>query len=414
MAELTQAIGEMYRSDEYKALMSLNNQMTFMHMLKIDRDEETHSAFLSHVFRTIPSQQVNSFENNPVESPVLLLMRLLAMKAQQQVESCDSINKMTLSDLMEKKLWSNLMTNECSVSVSKVKTEDYNQTDSQKGRADIVIDSYVKYHDGSEPFKVRIIIENKIDSKEGQGQCKRYYDYYDNNHNSKVMARDGVKENVFVFLAPHSPESTSDKHFIKIDYSDLLRYVFRPMLNNRSAYSENILQAIEIYIKTITSLRNNQIAMDEEYITLVKRFFAKNEQLIEQVIEVVAGESTKKKFREAKATRTKYRVEYKHNGTLYEYPVEDTPLSKVALQVAYVLARAGWTANDIEAEFGGLFKNGKFLNDQYIDKAEEIEIGGKKYWIKNNVWTETSNTSNYAKRLFEKISDIEGLSYTKI
>ena len=194
----------------------------------------------------------------------------------------------------------------------------------------------------------------------------------------------------------------------------MLRYVFRPMLNNRSAYSGSILQAIEIYIKTITSLRNNQIAMDEEYITLVKRFFAKNEQLIEQVIEVVAGESTKKKFREAKATRTKYRVEYKHNGTLYKYPVEDTPLSKVALQVAYVLARAGWTANDIEGEFGGLFKNGKFLNDQYIDKAEEIEIGGKKYWIKNNVWTESSNTSNYAKRLFEKISDIEGLSYTKI
>lgn len=413
MAELTQAIGDMYRSDEYKALMSMNNQMTLMHMLKIDRDEETHSAFLSHVFRTIPSQQVNSIENIPVESPVLLLMRLLAMKAQQQVELCDSVNRLVLSDLMEKSLWSNLMTNDCSVSVSKVKTEDYNQTDSQKGRADIVIDCYVKYNDGSDPFKVRIVIENKIDSKEGQGQCKKYYDYYDNNHQSKVMIRDGVKENIFVFLAPHSPKETSDKHFIKIEYTDLLRYVFRPMLNNRSAYSENILQAIEIYLKTITSPKNDQIAMDEEYINLVKRFFNNNEQLIEQVIEVVAGETTKKKFRDAKAKRTKYQVEYKHNGTLYKYP-ESTPLSKVALQVASVLAGAGWSVDEIEAEFGGLFKSGRFLNDQQINKAEEIEIDGKKYWIKNNVWTEASNTSNYAKRLFEKINDIAGLSYTRI
>lgn len=413
MAELTQAIGDMYRSDEYKALMSMNNQMTLMHMLKIDRDEETHSAFLSHVFRTIPSQQVNSIENIPVESPVLLLMRLLAMKAQQQVELCDSVNRLVLSDLMEKSLWSNLMTNDCSVSLSKVKTEDYNQTDSQKGRADIVIDCYVKYNDGSDPFKVRIVIENKIDSKEGQGQCKKYYDYYDNNHQSKVMIRDGVKENIFVFLAPHSPKETSDKHFIKIEYTDLLRYVFRPMLNNRSAYSENILQAIEIYLKTITSPKNDQIAMDEEYINLVKRFFNNNEQLIEQVIEVVAGETTKKKFRDAKAKRTKYQVEYKHNGTLYKYP-ESTPLSKVALQVASVLAGAGWSVDEIEAEFGGLFKSGRFLNDQQINKAEEIEIDGKKYWIKNNVWTEASNTSNYAKRLFEKINDIAGLSYTRI
>lgn len=402
IAELTKAIGDWYRSEEYRQLMSLNNRETFMHMSKIDRDEEIHSSFLAQIFRTIPCQSISS---DWTESSVLLLLRLLAVKAQQQVMNDDIIK---ISDLMDTSLWNNILTNNCKVQVLRVKTEDYTHGDERNGRADILIDCEIRYPYGEAPFKIRIIIENKIDSKEGKEQCRKYYDYYDKNGESRVKKHAGITHNIFVFLSPHSPEKISDNHFIKIEYSDLLHHVLRPILNNAQLYSEEFTQSLDMYIKTITSYKNSPIAMDEEYIKLARRFYEQNEQLITNVVEAAAGKEAKENLRKARSSQADYTVTYQYNGAAYSS--SPTKLNKLAWQMVKVLVDAGWTAKDIQAQFEDVFPKSDFLATSDDGRSEKVTIQGSDYWVKTGVW---NTDGSHTKKLFELFGEISGLTYTK-
>ena len=402
--QLIEAIAACYESEEFHKLESLNKKETFMQMTGRDRDEEAHSAFLARVFAAKPSSTTQT------DSPVTFLLRLLAKNAQRQADAkSQSVNILFPADLQH-----HILTNTCNIEVVHVVTEDATSGEERQGRADIVIDCKISYTNGSAPFLIRIIIENKIGSHEGKDQCKKYYEYYELIHDSIIKRCSNIRYNIFVFLAPANPDKPlSSEHFIKITYSELLHSVLKLIKLHRHSYDETFGVALDEYINTITSPKSN-IAMDTEYEKLAKEFFRKNAELIGQVIEVVAGDEEKKKFNEALKKRQKYEVTYESidaHGQKHEYKFNDAPtnINRLAVQMVSVLAQSGKTADEIETLFTNIFPKKNFLSEIEDDKrAEKITIGAKDYWVATNVW---ADKSSYTIRLMDKFNEIDGLSY---
>lgn len=404
--ELTKAIGELYCSEEYQDLVSQNQEQTLMQMAGCERNETAHSAFLAKLFQTKPCSRGNS------DSPLLYFLRLLAHKAKEQ----SSNENVQLSTLMPTDLWDNIVINNCKVEVVRVRTEAVTTAEEADGRADIVIDCRITCSSADKPYLLRIVIENKIDSNEGWknytdkngnqgtiGQCEKYVKYYDE---ETVKMWTGIRDNIFVFLSPTSPETLSSSRFIKITYTDLLRHVLKVVLKQRSAYDENMAEALEEYIKTISSPQNNPIiAMDEEYIKLAKKFFYKNKELISMVVRAVADEAMKEELEAAQTVQPEYKVTY--NGKSYN---EYTKLNKLAYQAVWLLAESGASVNVIKSIFANIRpKKGLLLtSDSGQNKGEKISIQGTDYWVPTNIWAERSN---YVKNLLEVFDIFPGLSY---
>ncbi|MBD5265462.1 MAG: PD-(D/E)XK nuclease family protein [Bacteroides sp.] len=404
--QLVELIAACYESEEFHQLESLNKKETFMQMTGRDRDEEAHSAFLARVFAAKPST------TSQTDHPVTYLLRLLAKNAQRQAETSEP--PVSVSDLFPSDLQTHILTNTCDVEVVRVMTEDATTGDEQQGRADIVVDCKVSYHNGASPFLVRIVIENKIGSHEGKDQCKKYYEYYEIKDNSIIKRCSNIKYNIFAFLAPVYPDKRlSSEHFIKITYTELLHSVLKLIKLHRHSYDETFSVALDEYINTITSPKSN-IAMDSEYEELAKQFFIKNKELIEQVIEVAAGDEVKAKFNDAIKKRQKYAVTYEctgADGQKHTYKFDDAPtnINRLGIQMVSVLAQSGKTADEIKLLFDNVFPKKDFLLEKEDKKAEKITISGKDYWVATNVW---ADGAAHTKKLMDKFNEIEGMSYT--
>ena len=405
--QLVELIAACYESEEFHQFESLNKKETFMQMTGRDRDEEAHSAFLARVFAARPST------TSQTDHPVTYLLRLLAKNAQRQAETSEP--PVSVSDLFPSDLQTHILTNTCDVEVVRVMTEDATTGDEQQGRADIVIDCKVAYPNGVSPFLVRIVIENKIGSHEGKDQCKKYYDYYEIKDNSIIKRCSNIKNNIFAFLAPVYPDKRlSSEHFIKITYTELLHSVLKLIKLHRHSYDETFGVALDEYINTITSPKSN-IAMDSEYEELAKQFFRKNKELIEQVIEVAAGDEAKAKFNDAIKKRQKYAVTYEctgADGQKHTYKFDDAPtnINRLGIQMVSVLTQSGKTAGEIKLLFKNVFAKKDFLMGSQTHKNDEkITIDGKDYWVATNVW---ADGAVHTKKLMEKFNEIEGLSYS--
>jgi hypothetical protein len=124
---------------------------------------------------------------------------------------------------------------------------------------------------------IRIIIENKVESKENKDQTDRYYSVYKDN-------TDAI--NIFVFLTPLEIEPKCDK-FIQIDYQDLLSNILEPSLYRiKNSTYENI---IKDYIQSLSQpvLINGEynkkgiiMAIGKEERELLRQFWDINKSLI--------------------------------------------------------------------------------------------------------------------------------------
>ena len=244
------------------------NEPSFFEIISKERSETTYSSFLKWLFL------INSSRSNGV-SPILSFLDILVKRCLQQDDSL--INSDLRKAIVSRKL---KLTN-----VS-VKTEQYvselakriesSHTDNHslleeisnycQDRIDIYIQGDVSID--QEKKQLQIIIENKIDSKEGgakpnsrkkcspeylkftkQPQTTRYFKATKQDNNDRVIQ-------LYVFLTPLSSIRLDDfkllikeqerfkkenkkvrilredKNFIQINYQDILDYVVTPLLNS--------------------------------------------------------------------------------------------------------------------------------------------------------------------------------------
>lgn len=302
-----------FNSDkELVSLREMYNRPSFFEIISKARSETTYSAFLKWLLLE------NSTDNN-IANPIYLLLNILIQRSDEQQLSKETI-------LVEEDIKSIIATKHFNILSTKVEIEknvsslaqvvlDENKELEQKrreqleriaanskDRIDILVECELN-HDGKEN-KLQIIIENKIDSKEGgvkkskkigddeydkATQTTRYY--LGTNSNKKETLQ------IYVYLTPlsarelddfanlASEKKCNDKHFVQINYQDVVDGIALPMLASSSLSSRSRF-FVEEFVNELTfpSLEgdavHSSIALSSEYEGMLTKIWEKHKQLI--------------------------------------------------------------------------------------------------------------------------------------
>lgn len=201
-----------YNNHIFQELKAYYGKTTLFNILKIERNENRHSAFLAWLLDENGSHGLG-------EEPLKRFMRLLS-KMDSKYDEPFLVGNYKIE-------------NSVIVTEKPVKVRDHEKT----GRIDIFIDFDYKLFErklgNDETSKlnhVHVIVENKVYTDEHDDQTKLYYDWarqeYKGKHNQTIIG---------VFLAPEEPKQCSGDtegafSYVKITYQDLLQNVVEPLL----------------------------------------------------------------------------------------------------------------------------------------------------------------------------------------
>lgn len=189
-----------YNDPLYQELSTYYSKKTIFNILKIERNENRHSAFLAWLLDVNESHELR-------EAPLRMLLKFLYLKSEEnRYDSCFLSGNYQIENV-------------------KVSTE----INTKDGRIDVFITFDYRYDSNdNEKKRLYVIIENKMYTKEHGDQTKRYLNWAEEE-------KGFTKKNIMgVFLSPNKVnECSGDSNyfkFLKIDYQDLLDYVLEPLL----------------------------------------------------------------------------------------------------------------------------------------------------------------------------------------
>lgn len=204
------AIISFYNDTLFQELKDYYGKTTLFNILKIERNENRHSAFLAWLLDENGSHGLG-------EEPLKRFMRLLAKMDDNYIEP--------------------FLVGNYQVEDMEVVTEKQAKVEGQikTGRVDIFVSfDYrllpIKAEDKNILHHVRVIVENKVYTNEHDDQTKLYRDWarqeYKGKHNQTIIG---------VFLAPERPEECSGDEkdgfcYVKITYQDVLQDLIEPLL----------------------------------------------------------------------------------------------------------------------------------------------------------------------------------------
>lgn len=244
---------------------------------------------------------------------------------------------------------------------------------------------------------VNIIIENKVESNEHDGQTQTYY--------KEVSERFPNTYNIYLFLTPKSSnfldnitEASCDcKSFIEISYQDILTDILENILKEDISSQTRII--IEDYIHNITtpsSNTNNQniMAMNNETQELLKDFWKSNEDLITAALQALASSGEDENAEKAlqflnKRDNSRYKLTDKDGQELKRDLGKRSLVREI---VKYILDKnENKEVGEILESIDNRLKIDKLLKEEekYIKdetRADVFKKGDNKYYI-NNQWT---------------------------
>lgn len=351
LKRLNKLIDNFKNSREYSAFLDMKERVTFLDIFHKTRKETYHSAILAWILRC---DEFNILS----ESAALLLLRLANRNYIHDGFALNGAIDDGLSKQIKRKtLYLNDIFSDTEVATISA---------DKNGRVDIVVECNCNYK--PQPRGLRIIIENKIDSTEGEGQCDKYYNYF-----SELSKNDNFL-NVYVYLAPEKPETLSNKYFIPITYQELLDEVLYPISKYVTDYNASAFYLRE-YINTITSIKTDKIiAMNEEYKSLIYKFYNDNKELINALIDAAFSDD-KNKAQDLKDSLSKGTQRY-----LIEFPNDAEPVKVVGhTALAYAIAQRlaeDNTQQDLLQKYGTI--NCKGCDQAYImNTAKTSKKNGK-------------------------------------
>lgn len=197
-----------YNDSLYQELKGYYDKTTIFDILKIERNEKCHSAFLAWLLDIEGSHGLGA-------EPLMKFMRLLAN--------------------MDDKYIDPFLNGNYNIKNFFIRTE--NQVSKQNENEQIIkgsVDIYIEFdyalliekEEINDLHHVYIIIENKVYTKEHSEQTKKYIECIDKGKNDTLIG---------VFWAPDVVESCSGDsnnfQYIKITYENVLRFVIEPLIN---------------------------------------------------------------------------------------------------------------------------------------------------------------------------------------
>lgn len=309
------------------ALREKFNKASFFEIISKERSETIYSAFLRWLFSDNGSDDGSC-------SPLAFLLDILVRRSEEQQSVVDTI----LKDFDVKK---SIVTRQLSLDAIKVDTEVpvsilaqaiVNEKSRVEGalpvdqlkkiaaqsqdRIDLLIECSIKAEE-LKAKKLQIIIENKIDSSEGGKKVNKKtgipaYDdasqtarYYLGSKFSSVVFGAGTKDvidgletiQLYVYLTPDIPHADAgiDKHFIQINYQDLVDGIIMPMLassnlsSRRRFFLEEFLNQL-VYPSLNGKVMRPSIAIGKEHSEELSKVWKKYQPLLTDAA-IAAAES---------------------------------------------------------------------------------------------------------------------------
>lgn len=317
---------DIYKSDEYLQLLKKRSRTTYLEAMHKQRSETIFSSLIAWILEN------PDFNKPEVESPIMYLLRLLAHKAY------------SAEKLMDKDLRNKILINDIDINNVSAQTE---VPIGGKRRVDVVVTCDVTCKSdnaqSSNPKKIRIILENKVDSQEHSKQCKVYHDHFENQTDEYT--------NIYVYLSIEEPKTLSDGSFITITYQELLDYVLITILMQGEMFSEKSRNYLQDFIDTITSINNNpQIAMDQETQQLLKDFYEKNKDLIRMAVLEGSDDQDLKDATKESQDREYEKFDITYNGKT----VSAVSRAKIATVAIDMLGKDGWAPDKIKETLDGV------------------------------------------------------------
>lgn len=264
------------------------------------------------------------------------------------------------------------------------------------GRLDIYIELVISYSDKIK--KLKLIIENKVGTKEHSDQTTKYFDYFESIKEKKDI-------NLYVFLTPipslelielEEPEC-SCKDYIQINYQSIVDFILEPALNR------NITEKTKFIIKEyLQSLSQPTFEKDEEEYkqglimalgkderNLLTKFWNKNQKLILATLYAISSDPDQEKdTRENVSIALNDLSSNNKNRNLYsikfneKIEVEKIKKSDIGLFTIKLLEKY----NLLNKESFNFLKKDKSCSHNLLKTSEDIldyEIKYSRYRVKN-------------------------------
>ena len=239
--------------------------------LRIERDENSHSAFLAWLLNKDALQ---------INGPFIKFLNLIIRRKVNDDEP-------DYKELKKAVLMGRLQMKSVHFSVEKV----VSKLSSIRFNDRIDIYGECEMSGVGNYTKLEIIVENKIDSKEGKNKIN---DKLDELSEDEKQYKDFMQTEryyyaciqLFVFLTAKE-QDPSNSHFITISYQDIVDFVLEPYLN-RDDIDTHTSMAINEYLRILGNPINNSTTMatTSEEKELLIEFYKNNEDLFKRALEV--------------------------------------------------------------------------------------------------------------------------------
>jgi len=171
-----------------------------------------------------------------------------------------------------------------------------------EGRLDIYVETTVSFKNNIKTL--RLIIENKVGSKEQNNQTTSYYEYYE-----RIKKQEDI--NLYVFLTPLSSLELSDlqepecssKDYIQINYQSIVDFILEPALKREITQKTKFI--IKEYLQSLSQPTLDQdnedykqgliMALGTEERDLLTQFWNKNQKLIFAALYAISSDPDQEK-----------------------------------------------------------------------------------------------------------------------
>ncbi len=354
---------------DFQKLENFYYSKSFSEILGVSRREISHSGFLSWLLNHTESHKLGEF---PVKKLLDIILKFSNDKLKTQYS--DLYNSFVTEDYEIEKVF--------------VKPE---YVIPSVGRLDIYIE--LKMRISGKEQNVKLIIENKVESKENNDQTNSYY-----NHFNSVRVGDEIL--IFVYLTPISTLDLIElteaecncKEFIQINYQSIVDYLIEPALNqNISNRTKNILTE---YLQSLSQpsidyeIEGHKqeliMALGNEERKLLSSFWEKNQKLILASLYAISSDpeqekDTRDSIREAldnlSSDKDRSTFNLKYDGKVYS---SNFKKSDIGLQTINLLNDKG-LINDEIIDFLKKDKSCSFLLLKRKEDFTDTEMKYRKY-----------------------------------
>ena len=365
--ELRREIRKFNNDENVSKLENYYNSKSLPEIIGASRKELAHSSFIAWILNNTESHMLGGF-------PLKKLLELLVIysKDRQLTNNKELYDSIIISDFELDNIY--------------IETE---RSIKNVGRLDIYIEAKIKYLDKEK--KLRLIVENKVGTKEHSDQTTKYFNYYES-------IKEDNDVNLYVFLTPISSLELMDlqlpecscKDYIQINYQSVVDFILEPALN------KNITDKTKFIIKEyLQSLSQPTFDKDDEHYkqglimalgsderSLLNKFWDKNQKLILATLYAISSDPEQEKDTRENAnqalnnlssgSKDRSLCSIKYNGTVEVVKIKKSDIGYSTIQI---LDKHG-LINDNSIEF---LKADKTANHNLIKTLIEVTATEEKY-----------------------------------